>query len=223
MSGGARAAVPRLLAITQADCSEPRGAPGYRFEAELEAWLAALDAAGVDGVQVRRKELADRALLALVERVLSALPRSTSVLVNGRLDVAIAAGAAGVHLPACGLPTAEVRRLAQALGVEALVGRSAHHPDEVARARDEGADYATFGPVWATPAKAHYGEPPGLAGLERACAHGLPVLALGGVDRERFAEAAAAGAAGAAGIRMFQRPEGLGATVEAARWVFGGG
>ena len=183
--------------------------------------MGALAAAGVDGIQLRRKELPDRVLLALAERARSLLPPATAVLVNGRLDVALAAGASGVHLPAAGLPTAEVRRLADSLGAEVLVGRSTHRPEEVARARDEGADYAVFGPVYPTPGKERFGEPPGLAGLERACAAGLPVLALGGVDPGRFAEVAAAGAAGAAGIRMFERPEGLAGLVEAARSAFG--
>jgi len=211
-----RPPVPRLLAITA-----PAGAePGDEADAGLGPWLEALAAAGVDGVQVRRKELADRALLALVERARSLLSRSTALLVNGRLDVAFAAGADGVHLPSSGLPTGEVRRLADSLGSELLVGRSTHHPDEVARARDEGADYVTFGPVYPTPGKARFGEPPGLAGLERACAVGLPVLALGGVDSGRLAAVAAAGAAGAAGIRMFARREELPGLVAAASGAF---
>jgi thiamine-phosphate pyrophosphorylase len=211
-----RPPIPRLLAIS----APAGGEPGDEADAGLGPWLEALAAAGVDGVQVRRKELADRALLALVERARSLLPRSTALLVNGRLDVALAAGADGVHLPSSGLPTGEVRRLAEALGAELLVGRSTHHPDEVVRARDEGADYVTFGPVYPTPGKARFGEPPGLAGLERACAVGLPVLALGGVDSGRFAAVAAAGAAGAAGIRMFARPEELPGLVAAAAGAF---
>jgi thiamine-phosphate pyrophosphorylase len=210
-----RPPIPRLLAIT----APAGGEPGDEADAGLGPWLEALAAAGVDGVQVRRKELADRALLALVERARSLLPRST-LLVNGRLDVALAAGADGVHLPSSGLSTGEVRRLAETLGAELLVGRSTHHPDEVVRARDEGADYVTFGPVYATPGKARFGEPPGLAGLERACAVGLPVLALGGVDSGRLASVAAAGAAGAAGIRMFALPEELPGLVAAASGAF---
>jgi len=212
-----RAAVPRLLAIT---------APGGALGPELEDWLRALAGAGVDGVQVRRKDLPDRRLLELAERARRALPpgppgpSAPALLVNGRLDVALAAGADGVHLPSAGLPTREVRRLAEALGFDALIGRSTHHPDEVARARDEGADYVTFGPVYPTPGKAGYGAPPGLAGLERAAASGLPVLALGGVDRDRLAAIARAGASGAAGIRCFADPAGLPALVEAARRAF---
>lgn len=209
-----RPAVPRLLAIT-----DPDGPLGP----ELEDWLRALAAAGVDGVQVRRKELSDRRVLELAERGRRALPSGpagVTLLVNGRLDVAAAAGADGVHLPAAGLPVRELRRLERTLGLDLLIGRSTHHPDEVARARDDGADYVTFGPVYATPSKAGYGEPPGLAGLERAAAHGLPVLALGGVSARRLAEVAGAGASGAAGIRAFHDLAGLPALVADARRVF---
>lgn len=201
--------VPRLLAITGP--AVPSGPA-----ADLDPWLEALGRSGVDGLQIRRKELGGRALLALAARARAALPASAAVVVNGRLDVALAAGASGVHLPAAGLPTREVRRLAEALDAEVLIGRSTHHPDEVARARDEGADYALFGPVWATPGK----EPLGLAALERAAAHGLPVLALGGVEPGRFAALAAAGARGAAGIRMFRAAEGLDRLVREAARVF---
>lgn len=206
--------VPRLLAVTD---------PGAPLGPELEAWLRALAGAGVGGVQVRRKELSDRALLALAERCRRALPAPVRLLVNGRLDVAMAAGADGVHLPARGLPTGAVRRLAEGLGLPALIGRSTHRPEEVARAREEGADYATFGPVYPTPSKAGYGPPPGLSGLERAAAVGLPVLALGGVTLERLEEVAEAGAAGAAGIRVFHDLSRLPALVAEARRVFQGG
>lgn len=205
--------VPRLLAVT-----DPDGPLGP----ELDDWLRALGEAGVDGVQVRRKELSDRALLALAGRCRRSLPLPARLLVNGRLDVALGAGADGVHLPSTGLPTREVRRLAEQLGAESLIGRSTHHPDEVARAREEGADYVTFGPVYATPGKARYGPPPGLSGLERAAACGLPILALGGVSLERLGEVARAGAAGAAGIRVFQDLAQLPTLVAEARRVFSG-
>ncbi|HUP41858.1 MAG TPA: thiamine phosphate synthase [Thermoanaerobaculia bacterium] len=205
--------VPRLLAITG-----PAGPSGS--DMDLDPWLEALGRSGVDGLQVRRKELGGRALLALAVRARAALPAPAAVVVNGRLDVALAAGAAGVHLPAAGLPTREVRRLAEALGADVLIGRSTHHPDEVARARDEGADYALFGPVWATPGKERPSGAVGLAALERAAAHGLPVLALGGVEPGRFAELAVAGARGAAGIRMFRDAGGLGRLAREAARVF---
>jgi len=182
--------------------------PAAPLGPELDAWLAALAAAGVNAVQVRRKELGDRALLALVERCRAALPRSVAVLVNARVDVAVAAGAEGVHLPADGLATADARRLAQGLGVELLVGRSTHAVPEVSRELAEGADYVAFGPVYPTPSKERYGPPAGLAGLREAACLGLPVLALGGIDAGRVAEVAAAGAHGVAAIRACYPPDG---------------
>lgn len=177
--------------------------PGAPLGPELDAWLEAIAEAGADALQVRRKELSGRDLLALVERCRRALPATVAILVNGRADVAVAAGADGVHLPAAGLPTSAVRRLARRLGVALLVGRSTHGPEEVDRARAEGADYVTFGPVHPTPSKEAYGPPPGLPGLRAAARAGLPVLALGGVAAGRLEAVAAAGACGAAAIGAF--------------------
>ncbi len=208
-----RRRVPRLLAITDLP---------VLGTVELEDWLRALAAAGVAGVQVRAKELDDRDLLAVARRARACLPAATALLVNGRPDVALVADADGVHLPGDGLPVAVVRRLAERLDRELLVGRSTHRPEEVAAARDEGADYVTFGPVYPTPSKAPYGAPPGLAGLARAASHGLPVLALGGVSAARLREVAEAGAAGAAGIRMFLDAGRAAALVAAADEAWGG-
>lgn len=210
---------PRLLAI-----NDPKLGPGP----ELDAWVRRLARAGVDGIQVRlrdRRTVPDRVLLTAVERVRSLFPPPGILLVNGRVDVAVAAGADGVHLPASGLPVRDVRRFAREVGDgrgrELLVGRSTHRPEEVVQARHDGADYVTFGPVYPTPSKERYGEPPGLGGLRAACAAGLPVLALGGLETERLEDVAAAGAAGAAGIRAFADPATLAELVEAARRAFG--
>lgn len=184
-------------------------------------WLAALGRAGVGAVQIREKDLDDRALFDLVRRARSLLPPATRLLVNGRLDVAVAAGADGAHLPADGVPLAALRRR---FGPGVLLGRSTHRPEEVEAARRDGADYVTFGPVYPTPGKASYGTPPGLAGLAAATARnggaGIPVYALGGVTLPRLAEVAAAGAAGAAGIRLFQDPDELPRLVAAATAAF---
>lgn len=194
-----------LLAISDR-CSLPGG--------DLEGWLASLAAAGVGAVQIREKDLDDRALWDLTRTARSILPPATRLLVNGRLDVALAAGADGAHLPSDGLPVAALRRR---FGAEVLLGISTHRVEEVERARDAGADYATFGPVWETPGK---GPARGAGELARAAASGLPVYALGGVTIERFGEVAAAGAAGVAAIRLFRRPSELREAVEAARHLF---
>jgi thiamine-phosphate pyrophosphorylase len=198
--------VPRLLAVS--DAGERRGRP-------LEDWLRRLVAAGVDGVQVREKALADRELYELLRAARRAWPGW--LIVNGRLDVALAAGADGVHLPADGVPVAALRRR---FGDRVVIGRSTHRPEEVTEAREAGADYVTFGPVFPTPAKARYGRPPGLEGLARAAARGLPVIALGGIGPGELAGVAAAGAAGAAGIRSFHEPRSLELWAETRRSVW---
>lgn len=197
-----RRPVPRLLAI-----SDRRGSATPFAE-----WVAGLAAAGVDGVQLRDKELDDRKLLALARAARALLPPPAALLVNGRLDVALAAGADGVHLPADGLPAAPLLAWARRLGVRSLIGRSTHTLAEVAAARDEGADYVTFGPVFATPGK---GAPVGTAALAAAARLGVPVLALGGIEPDRVGEALGAGAHGVAAIRAFRTAGGAAAMAAA--------
>lgn len=191
--------VPRLLAISDRKLLRRLYGPGRRG---LETWIGALRQAGIDGLQVREKSLDDRRQLEIAA-LAARLGGNLTILVNGRADVALAAGASGVHLPSDGVP---VEALRQRFGGELILGRSTHRLEEVAAARDEGADYVTFGPVYPTPGKARYGPPVGLRELERAAAFGLPVLALGGVGPDQLAAAAAAGAYGAAGIRAFHEP-----------------
>jgi len=161
-------------------------------------------AAGGDWIQVRERDLSGRALAELVTEVLKiarAGARPTRVLVNDRLDVALATGADGVHLPSHGLPTGAVRRLAPA-GL--IIGRSCHSPADVQAAAAEGADLCVLGPVFATPAKAAMGPPLGLSAFRSLRDVTIPVLALGGVTLENAASCRAAGAAGLAAIRLFQ-------------------
>ncbi|HLK10838.1 MAG TPA: thiamine phosphate synthase [Candidatus Binatia bacterium] len=157
----------------------------------LDVVVAALDA-GLPAVQLREKDLPGRPLLALAERLRAATMRAGALLlVNDRVDVAIAAGADGVHLGGGALPPAVARRL---LPPGALVGVSIHAPGE----STADADFAFFGPVWDTPGKAAAG-PARLA--EAVAAAAVPVLAIGGVTAERAPAARAAGSAGAAVIR----------------------
>lgn len=199
---------PRLIAV-----SDRAGLPG----GDLAGWARALAAAGVDTLQLREKDLDDRDLYELARELRAAFPPPGRLLVNGRLDLALAAGADGVHLPAAGLPTAALRRR---FGPGVTLGRSTHSLEEVETAAREGADYVTFGPVYPTPSKAAYGPPPGLQGLRRVCQVDLPVVALGGVGREQLGEVATAGAAGAAGIRAFYDGGYLEALVAEARRCF---
>lgn len=156
---------------------------------------------GLVAVHLREKDLPGGALLALARALLPVVRRHRQALVvNDRLDVALAAGADGVHLPAAGLPPEAARAR---LGPAALVGVSCHGAGDVRRARAGGASFATFSPVWDTPSKRAYGPPVGLAALAEAAALGLPLVALGGVTAANAAEARAAGAAGVAVIRAW--------------------
>jgi thiamine-phosphate pyrophosphorylase len=179
-------------------------------------WLRRLAVAGVGALQIREKDLDDRAVLELAREARAALPPTAAVLVNGRLDIALAARADGAHLPADGVPVDALRRR---FGPDVLLGRSTHTVEEVEAALREGADYVVFGPVYPTPSKEQYGPPRGLDELARAARLPIPVYALGGVTLSRFAEVAETGAAGVAGIRLFQEP-GLAEVARQARRSF---
>jgi thiamine-phosphate pyrophosphorylase len=147
--------------------------------------------AGFAAVQLRAKALTARELLAAAQS-LGHVTRSHAapLLINDRVDVALAAGADGVHLPARGLTAAEARELGAR-----IVGVSTHSAAEVAAAEAAGADYVVFGPIFFTPSKAQYGAPLGLEALAAATrAAKIPLFALGGVDAENAGECVARGA-----------------------------
>jgi thiamine-phosphate pyrophosphorylase len=170
----------------------------------LEASIAHAIAAGVDWVQIREKDLPARRLLALAETAVREARQhgTTRVVVNDRLDVALAAHAHGVHLGKRSMPVDLVRRLAPP---EFLVGVSCHSLAEAVAAEKAGADYLLLGPIFATPSKLQYGVPLGLATLREVTLQvSIPVFALGGITADRAAACRENGAAGIAGIRVFQ-------------------
>ncbi|MEM6795038.1 MAG: thiamine phosphate synthase [Acidobacteriota bacterium] len=184
---------PRLLAISD-DAALQR----------LEDWIERLAAAGVDSLQIRHKTSSDRLLLELAQRAVRAADGRLQVLINGRPDLAAAAGADGVHLPSAGLPVREVRER----WPEMRIGLSTHRLEEVEAAAGL-ADYVTFGPVYPTPSKERFGPPVGPEALCKATRFGVPVLGLGGVEASRLASLAAAGASGAAAIRALRGADSL--------------
>lgn len=204
------APTPPLLAI-----SDRRSLPG----GNLLPWAEALAEAEVGALLVREKDLEDRDLLRLLRELRLAYPPPGRLLVSARADLALAAEADGVHLPADGLPTPPLLRK---WGGRLFFGRSTHTAEEVEREAQQGVHWVSYGPVYFTPSKASYGEPRGLAALADACRQPVPVYALGGIDAGRLPEVASAGAAGAAGIRCFQDPAALCDLVAAARQAFTG-
>jgi thiamine-phosphate pyrophosphorylase len=147
----------------------------------------------------------------------------TRILVNDRLDVALSECAGGVHLGEKSLPVQEAKRLAESRGQRKnfLIGVSCHSPEAAASAASGGADYIFFGPVFATPSKAAYGAPQGLAQLAKVCrAISIPVLAIGGITLTNASACLAAGASGIAAIRLFQDTSDVSGLVAALRLAF---
>jgi thiamine-phosphate pyrophosphorylase len=176
--------------------------------------------AGVDWIQIREKDLSGRALAALVSEALWRIPSSCRVLVNDRLDVAMATGAGGVHLGEHSIPAEEARRLAREKNLAGgfLIGVSTHSLEAALAAEQDGANYVIFGPVFATPSKAAFGPPQGVERLRNVCAGvSIPVIAIGGITAENAAECIKAGASGIAAIRMFQDAKELSSVVRELR------
>lgn len=160
--------------------------------------LESIAHSGADWVQIREKDLPARDLFELALKA----AHLARVIVNTRLDVALAAGTHGVHLPAGSPPPFKFAPLTPP---GFLIGVSCHSLEEVIAAEAEGASYVLFGPVFAPLSKTSPLAPLGLDQLARAAASvRIPVLALGGVTQENAAACLGAGAAGIAGISMFQ-------------------
>jgi len=156
--------------------------------------LTALADAGVDGFQVRAKRLNDTELLELTRRVI-AFASGTTVLVNDRVDIALLAGASGVHLGAGDLPIDEARHLAPGL----LIGGTCRNAAGARAAHRAGADYVGFGPIYATGSKHGLPDPLGPEAIGDA-ARVLPVVGIGGITDRNAADVYAAGAHGVAVI-----------------------
>ena len=169
------------------------------------ASVAAALPPGSLGIQVREKDLSTRQLLELTSRILDSVAGTgTKVLVNDRIDCAIAAGADGVHLPSSGMPPGLARRF-----YSGIIGISTHSIAELLRLDPRDVSFATFGPVGDTPSKRAFGPPQGLARLREAVtASRIPVFALGGITLENALEVKRQGVAGIAVIRaVLQSPD----------------
>lgn len=186
------------------------GASGASHLLEL---IRAAIAAGADWVQIREKDLPARDLIGLADKVVTMAretvegSRETRILVNDRLDVALAAGADGVHLGRASMDAAHVIRfcLAGNAPLDFLTGVSCHGTREAREAEQAGASYIFFGPVFDTPDKRVFGAPRGIEELRAVSTElRIPVIAIGGVNLANARECLRVGASGIAAIRMFQ-------------------
>jgi thiamine-phosphate pyrophosphorylase len=193
--------------------------PGSKDFHDLLTLVRAAVAAGIDLIQLREKQLTARTLFELTRQAVAITRGSdTALLVNDRADIARAAGADGVHLAANSLAAQLVRRT---FGPNFLIGVSTHSQLELQHAKDEGADFAVFGPVFETSSKMQYGPPLGLNKLQEAAAAvaPFPVIAIGGITSTNATECLRGGAAGIAAIGLFSEASSLAATAEAIRRV----
>ena len=168
--------------------------------------LASLHGAPGLAVELREKGEGDRQTLRRAESAREALGPDVPLLVNGRLDLALAAGASGIHLPADGLPLGRVRA---AVPRGFLVGVSTHSPAEAAAAIEGGADVVVIGPIFDTPSKLSFGAPLGIGALEALPpreGHESDVYAIGGIGESELERLAPYRdrIAGVAAVRLFQ-------------------
>ena len=187
----------------------------------LAEFLPRVLEAGVDIVQLREKHMEARGLLQVAEVVRARTAEFGALfVVNDRVDVAVAAGADGVHLGQGDLPVAEARRQA---GPAMLIGLSTHAPAEVSAAAGEGADYIGVGPVHATPTKP--GRPPVGTGLVSYAARRvprLPFFAIGGIDAATLPAVLAAGATRVCVLRALTEAADPGRAAAALRAILDG-
>lgn len=175
---------------------------------DLKSFITKAVNAGIDMIQIRESDLADRELYEIAKSAVEiAADSKTRILVNDRLDVALAAGADGVHLKSRRVPADVVRKSAPD---NFIIGVSTHNSTEVKRAEMEGADFVVFGPVFFTPSKARYGQPVGINALAKACRDfSIPTFALGGLSENNYHQLFLIPICGLAAISMFQNAENL--------------
>ena len=207
---------PILYLITRGATIEATTPASEEFRDVLNQVSAGV-AAGVNLIQLREKRLSARVLFELTEQAAGiARDTSTRLLVNDRADIAAGAGADGVHLTTWSLEPGIVR---QTFGAEFLIGASTHSLAESAAAREGGADFVVFGPIFPTPSKEKYGRPLGVSKLAEAATElkPFPVIAIGGISTTNAVESLRAGAVGIAGINLFSELRNMNSICEEIR------
>jgi thiamine-phosphate pyrophosphorylase len=154
-------------------------------------------AGAAPAIQLRERDLSARDLVRLAREVQAVMAsRRSQLLINDRIDVALALEEVGVHLRSNSLPVSIARQL---LGARRLLGISVHAVEEAVQAESQGADYIVLGPIYETPSKQMFGPPLGIRTLEKACrAVRIPIYGIGGVTASRAPEMRRAGAFGVA-------------------------
>lgn len=209
--------------------TDRRSFPLHPSSSDHEFLLRIIEAAasaGVDWIQLREKDLSGKEYAALTREALQRVTKLSAgggpvssgarILVNDRLDVALAECAGGVHLGENSLPPVEAKCLLKTptaknvVSQGFLVGVSCHSLEAAESLAAAGADYLFFGPVFPTPAKVAFGAPQGLERLAEVCRSvSIPVVAIGGITLDNATSCFAAGAAGIAAIRLFQDTQGI--------------
>jgi thiamine-phosphate pyrophosphorylase len=180
----------RLLVVT--DRHQTCGRP-------LVPLLQQVLTAAAPAIQLRERDLSARELVTLAREVQAVTSmRRSQLLINDRIDVALALEGVGVHLRSNSVPVSVARQL---LGMQRLLGVSVHAEEEVVEAEAQGADYIVLGPIYETPSKRMFGPPLGIHILERVCRRvRVPIIGIGGVTASRAHEMRRAGAFGVAVI-----------------------
>lgn len=183
-------ALPRLYLLTDRHNTSQR---------PLTSVISQAVEAGVRLIQIREKDLDTPQTIELIHTLKPLITQyDGKVLLNDRVDLAIALDAEGVHLRTDSLPLPLVRRM---IGNDKLIGVSTHSVKDVQKAEDEGADFVVLGPIYDTPSKRIYGSPLGLDTLEAACrACRLPIFAIGGMEPKHVHDVISSGAYGIAVI-----------------------
>jgi len=180
----------RLFLVT--DRHQTKGRP-------LVPLLQRVLTAAAPAIQLRERDLSARELVTLaLELQAVTASRRSQLLINDRIDVALALEGVGVHLRSNSLPVSVAR---QVLGTQRLLGISVHAVEEAVQVESQGPDYIVLGPIYETPSKQMFGPPLGIHTLERACRLvRLPIIGIGGVTAARAREMRRAGAFGVAVI-----------------------
>jgi thiamine-phosphate pyrophosphorylase len=207
---------PIIYLITSGTTTN-RTTPDSEDFLQLLNLVRAAVAAQIPLFQIREKNLSARLLYELTTRAAALVQgTATRLLVNDRADIALSAGADGVHLTSRSLPAGVVRTT---YGSQLIVGVSTHGIDEAKAAQAGGADFVVFGPVFETESKRMFGEPQGMTRLGEVVAAipELPVLAVGGISVDNFEDCLQTGAAGVAAIRLLNNADSLDSIVAEIR------